>query len=69
MYIQIWYQVIRKRTTQEGELIPYHQYDVKVGSDDGSENLFFIWPMTIVHTVDENSPFYNMSAMDLMSEK
>nr|XP_027207085.1 ATP-sensitive inward rectifier potassium channel 12-like [Penaeus vannamei] len=62
-------QVIRKRTTQEGELIPYHQYDVKVGSDDGSENLFFIWPMTIVHTVDENSPFYNMSAMDLMSEK
>ncbi|XP_047490447.1 inward rectifier potassium channel 2-like isoform X2 [Penaeus chinensis] len=62
-------QVIRKRTTQEGELIPYHQYDVKLGSDDGSENLFFIWPMTIVHTIDENSPFYNMSAMDLMSEK
>ncbi|KAK7077093.1 Inward rectifier potassium channel activity protein [Halocaridina rubra] len=65
----VFAQVIRKRTTQEGEVIPYHQYDVKVGSDDGSDNLFFIWPMTIVHVIDENSPFYKMSAVDLMSEK
>ncbi|XP_068243076.1 ATP-sensitive inward rectifier potassium channel 12-like isoform X2 [Palaemon carinicauda] len=65
----VFAQVIRKRTTQEGELIPYHQYDVKVGSDDGSDNLFFIWPMTIVHVIDENSPFYKMSAVDLMNEK
>ncbi|KAK4304426.1 hypothetical protein Pmani_023617 [Petrolisthes manimaculis] len=61
-------QVVRKRTTEEGEEIPYHQYDVKVGSDDGSENLFFIWPMTIVHIIDHNSPFFNMSAVDLISE-
>lgn len=65
----IFAQVIRKRTTQEGEFIPYHQYDIKVGSDDGSDNLFFIWPMTIVHIIDESSPFYRMSAVDLMSEK
>nr|QNT38218.1 Kir [Astacus leptodactylus] len=62
-------QVLRKRRTEEGEEIPYHQYDVKVGNDDGSENLFFIWPMTIVHIIDENSPFFNMSALDLMNEK
>lgn len=60
---------MRKRITEEGEVIPYHQYDVKVGSDDGSENLFFIWPMTIVHVIDEKSPFINMSAVDLMNEK
>ncbi|XP_071525645.1 ATP-sensitive inward rectifier potassium channel 12-like isoform X1 [Panulirus ornatus] len=62
-------QVVRKRITEEGEVIPYHQYDVKVGNDDGSENLFFIWPMTIVHVIDEKSPFINMSAVDLMNEK
>ncbi|KAG7173172.1 ATP-sensitive inward rectifier potassium channel 12-like 1 [Homarus americanus] len=62
-------QVLRKRTTEEGEEIPYHQYDVKVGNDDESENLFFIWPMTIVHAIGENSPFFNMSAVDLMNEK
>lgn len=61
-------QVVRRRSTDEGEVIPFHQYDVTVGSDDGSEKLFFIWPMTIVHVINQNSPFYNMSAVDLMNE-
>ena len=62
-------QVVRRRSTEEGEVIPFHQYDVTVGSDDGSEKLFFIWPMTIVHVINQHSPFYNMSAVDLMNER
>ncbi|XP_050696678.1 G protein-activated inward rectifier potassium channel 3-like isoform X1 [Eriocheir sinensis] len=61
-------QVVRRRRTEEGEVIPFHQYDVTVGSDDGSEHLFFLWPMTIVHVINQDSPFYNMSAVDLMNE-
>lgn len=31
------------------------------GEEDG---ILFIWPTTIVHPIDEESPFYNMSAKD-----
>ena len=33
------------------------------GDDD---TLLFIWPTTIVHRIDEESPFYNMSAKDFL---
>ena len=31
--------------------------------------IFFVWPLDIVHVIDENSPFYLMSATDLAKEK
>lgn len=62
-------QLIRKRVTREGEVIPYNHYDLDVGLDTGEDRIFFIWPTTIVHVIDQNSPFYNMSAHDLLREK
>uniref|UniRef100_T1JKB6 Uncharacterized protein n=1 Tax=Strigamia maritima TaxID=126957 RepID=T1JKB6_STRMM len=62
-------QLIRKRITKEGEVLPYNHYDVNVGLDTGEDRLFFIWPTTIVHEIDAHSPFYNMSAHDLLREK
>ena len=30
--------------------------------------IFFVWPLDIVHIIDENSPFYEMSEADFASE-
>ncbi|CAG0878661.1 unnamed protein product [Darwinula stevensoni] len=62
-------QLIRRRVTREGEVIPFQQYELNVGYDVGEDRLFFIWPMTITHTIDENSPLYKLSASDLLRER
>ncbi|KAB7507729.1 ATP-sensitive inward rectifier potassium channel 12, partial [Armadillidium nasatum] len=62
-------QLIRERITEEGEIIPYYQYELDVGYDGGEDRILFIWPMTIVHRIDESSPLYELSAHDLLQEK
>ena len=61
--------MIRKKQTEEGEVLPYYQTSVEVTMEDGSQDLLFMWPSTVMHTIDSSSPFYNMSAVDLMNEK
>ena len=44
--------------------------NLKVTPDTSDESgIFFVWPLDIVHVIDENSPFYLMSATDLAKEK
>ena len=62
-------QLIRKRITREGEVIPFFQYELNVGYDTGDDRIFFIWPMTIVHKIDETSPLFDLTAHDLLREK
>ena len=62
-------QLFRTRRTAEGQDIPFYQQDLKCGidwSDKGSGNnsLFLILPLTIVHVIDEDSPFYEMGPDD-----
>ncbi|KAI5651735.1 inward rectifier potassium channel domain-containing protein [Phthorimaea operculella] len=40
--------------------------DLKVG---GGDDIFFMFPITAVHTIDERSPFYTMSAYDMLKSK
>ncbi|XP_035225954.1 G protein-activated inward rectifier potassium channel 3-like [Stegodyphus dumicola] len=65
---QISAQVIRRKVTLEGEVIPYYHTQLEVRSDDAGDRVFLIWPATIVHEIDESSPFYNMSAQDILSD-
>lgn len=58
-------QMIKKRITAEGELLPFHQYDMDVGYDTGQDRIFVVWPICICHVIDENSPLYDVSAQDL----
>ncbi|XP_026879052.1 inward rectifier potassium channel 2a [Electrophorus electricus] len=58
-------QLIRSRTTAEGEFIPLDQMDIDVGFDSGIDRIFLVSPITIVHEIDEDSPFYDMSKQDL----
>ncbi|XP_012271695.1 uncharacterized protein LOC105695047 isoform X2 [Orussus abietinus] len=62
-------QLIRSRTTREGEFLSQNQQELKVGTDGTGGDLFFIWPNTIVHRIDQESPFYDMSAEDMLTER
>ncbi|XP_058263304.1 inward rectifier potassium channel 2a [Hemibagrus wyckioides] len=58
-------QLLRSRTTAEGEYIPLDQIDIDVGFDSGIDRIFLVSPITIVHEIDEDSPFYDMSKQEL----
>ncbi|VDD88395.1 unnamed protein product [Enterobius vermicularis] len=62
-------QMIKKCLTYEGELIPFHQFDMDVGYDDGLDRVFVIWPITICHEIDEDSPLYEISKETLETAK
>jgi hypothetical protein len=69
---EIRVQLFRTRRTAEGHDIPFYQQDLKCGidwSDKGSGNssLFLILPLTIVHVIDEDSPFFEMGPEDFNS--
>ena len=63
--------LISKKVTREGEVIPYAQTELTVGTDsEGEEDeLFFIWPTTIIHKINQDSPFYDMSAKDFLKKR
>ena len=31
--------------------------------------IFFVWPLEVVHVIDQDSPFYELSATDLVKER
>lgn len=62
-------QLIRPRKTKEGEILNQFQTELSIIADGCDGNIFFIWPMTIVHIIDSSSPFYHLSASDLLQEK
>ena len=60
-------QLIRSRTTAEGEFIPLEQIDLKLDLKNDSDRLFLVTPQTISHPIDEDSPLFAMSREDLAS--
>ena len=62
-------QLIRTRTTKEGEVLHQHQAEMKIGTESGDNNLFLIWPLTLVHKINSESPLYNISASDIIDRE
>nr|CDQ05899.1 BMA-IRK-2, isoform c [Brugia malayi] len=62
-------QMIKKCITYEGELLPFHQFDMDVGYDTGLDRVFVIWPITVCHEIDENSPLYEVSKESLRTAR
>ncbi|XP_053608110.1 G protein-activated inward rectifier potassium channel 3-like isoform X1 [Plodia interpunctella] len=62
-------QLIRSRTTKEGEVLSHYQTELDLNADGCDSNLFFIWPITMVHRINAESPFYGISAADILQEK
>ncbi|RCN33501.1 inward rectifier potassium channel [Ancylostoma caninum] len=61
--------MIKRCVTYEGELLPFHQFDMDVGYDQGLDRIFVIWPITICHEIDEMSPLYDVGEADLKNAK
>ncbi|XP_056143287.1 ATP-sensitive inward rectifier potassium channel 12 [Lampris incognitus] len=58
-------QLVKPRITEEGEYIPLEQIDMNVGYDKGTDRLFVVAPLTIIHEIDEESPLFGISKQDL----
>ncbi|ELU17004.1 hypothetical protein CAPTEDRAFT_3998 [Capitella teleta] len=61
--------MIKKRVTEEGEVMPLYQQQVSVGGEEGEDRLFLVWPVIIEHKIDEASPFWDISPEDLLREQ
>uniref|UniRef100_A0A672ZYF0 ATP-sensitive inward rectifier potassium channel 14 n=1 Tax=Sphaeramia orbicularis TaxID=375764 RepID=A0A672ZYF0_9TELE len=61
-------QLIRSYVTAEGEFIPMEQMDLNVGYDEGTDRLFLVSPLVIVHEIDKDSPLYNFRRADLEAD-
>lgn len=58
-------KLIRTRTTLEGEIFQEMQ-NIKVDPETTSEScIFFVWPIDVVHIIDEESPFFDLTPFDL----
>lgn len=58
----ILFQTVR---TKEGEILRQTQSELELSADDCKTNIHFIWPMIIVHKIDENSPLSDISVNNL----
>ncbi|XP_041033579.1 ATP-sensitive inward rectifier potassium channel 11-like [Carcharodon carcharias] len=61
-------QLVKKTTTQEGEVVPISQIDIQVENPVGINAIFLVSPLIISHTIDKKSPLYNLSAASLQQE-
>uniref|UniRef100_A0A0K2TA09 Uncharacterized protein n=1 Tax=Lepeophtheirus salmonis TaxID=72036 RepID=A0A0K2TA09_LEPSM len=60
----------RRNVTKEGEITNYYSEYLKVvsskeGGDD--DRAFFMFPSSMIHKIDEDSPFYSMSPKDILN--
>ncbi|CAL8301993.1 unnamed protein product [Merluccius merluccius] len=61
-------QLLRPYVTEEGEFVPLEQMDLNVGYDEGTDRLFLVSPLVIVHEIDRDSPLYSLSRADLEAD-
>ena len=66
---QISAKLMRRRISIEGEVYQ-EMHNLTINPETTNEScIFFVWPLDIVHVIDEDSPFYEMSATDLAKER
>ncbi|PVD38195.1 hypothetical protein C0Q70_00806 [Pomacea canaliculata] len=61
--------LIKKKVTKEGDVLPLYQFDVDLGFNEGRDRLFLVWPVIIVHKIDQASPFWELTPEDLHREQ
>jgi len=60
-------QVVRRTTTQEGEVVPLDQIDINLDNPIDTNGIFLVSPLIISHVIDKDSPLYDLSATDLQN--
>lgn len=61
-------QLLKSRVTPEGEFLPLDNVDLNVGFDTGTDRIFLVSPVTIVHEINDESPFYEMDQKTLEND-
>ena len=51
-------------TTMEGEQIPLHPVPIDFGISGDSTEVPFLWPVTLLHHISEDSPFWEVTRLD-----
>jgi len=59
--------LVRNRLTAEGESLPLCQSTLTLETDAADCFVFLVWPVTVVHRIDESSPLWDVSADDLLT--
>ena len=53
--------VVAPTRTEEGEQIPIHPVPIVFGISGHSTDVPFLWPVTLLHHIDEDSPFWKVN--------
>ncbi|KAM9851539.1 ATP-sensitive inward rectifier potassium channel 14 [Aulostomus maculatus] len=61
-------QLLKPRVTPEGEFLPLDNVDINVGFDTGTDRIFLVSPVTIVHEINDESPFFEMDRKTLEND-
>ncbi|KAK5862213.1 hypothetical protein PBY51_017633 [Eleginops maclovinus] len=61
-------QLLKPRVTEEGEFLPLDNMDINVGFDNGTDRIFLVSPVTIVHEIDDESPFFEIDRKTLEND-
>jgi len=65
---QISAKLLRRRISHEGEVYQ-EMHNLLVNPETTSEPcIFFVWPLDIVHVIDETSPLYDMTEADFATD-
>ncbi|XP_051535101.1 G protein-activated inward rectifier potassium channel 3-like [Myxocyprinus asiaticus] len=62
-------KLIKSRQTSEGEFLPLEQSEINLGYESGSDRLFLVEPQVIQHTIDSNSPFWELGPGQLRKQQ
>jgi hypothetical protein len=62
-------QLIKPKITSEGEKMTQYRTELEIGTDGCPADLFFIWPLIVVHKINAESPLYELSASDILQER
>ncbi|OCT82141.1 ATP-sensitive inward rectifier potassium channel 11 [Xenopus laevis] len=54
-------QVVRKSSSQEGEVLPLNQIDIQMENPISTNGIFLVSPLIICHTITKDSPLYDIS--------
>uniref|UniRef100_A0A3Q3GTX5 ATP-sensitive inward rectifier potassium channel 14 n=1 Tax=Labrus bergylta TaxID=56723 RepID=A0A3Q3GTX5_9LABR len=61
-------QLLKSRVTEEGEFLPLDNADINVGFDTGTDRIFLVSPVTIVHEINDESPFFEIDRKTLEND-
>lgn len=61
-------QVVRRTTTEEGEVVPLDQIDIHMDNPVGTNGVFLVSPLIISHVIDKDSPLYELKPNDLQHD-